>query len=387
MGIIPRKPPLALVFDIGSASVGAAIFEIGKNKVPKILYSIREPILLLPTLDLEQLLSLVFKTLDSVLGKAAKGGVGAPSMFFCVLGPTWHASQTRIVRYAKNTNFAFTTKLADELIQKEIHLFKEEQSPQYLEEGEMSVPIELKSLKIALNGYAVEHPLDRKAKELEMTILVSIAGKFFLEKVEAAVREHFHRDALKFSTLLIATYTIVRDLYLLPNFIMVDIGGELTAIALVKHDTLAESATFPMGKNFIIRETSKALGTSLDETRSLISLYQGGHADERVGARLAKAIGSARTEWLNHFEETLAHLSNDISIPSDIFISAGEELAGFFAETIQNERLSQYTLTDSKFRIKFLNVDALYGKVEFMGNARHDFPLAVEAIYINRYLC
>jgi len=49
MGIFSKpkeEKELALVFDIGSSSVGGAVFEIQKFGIPKIILSIREPIIL-----------------------------------------------------------------------------------------------------------------------------------------------------------------------------------------------------------------------------------------------------------------------------------------------------------------------------------------------------
>src|SRR3990167_9340196 len=128
MGIFSsgEKRKLGLVFDIGSSSVGGALFYIEKSKVPQIIHSVREPLVLLPKLDVDQFLSLTFKTLSTVAEKISKAGVGAPDKIFCVLGPAWYGSQTRIIKLVKNTPFTFTTKLADELIQKEIHLFKKD---------------------------------------------------------------------------------------------------------------------------------------------------------------------------------------------------------------------------------------------------------------------
>ncbi|OGI92417.1 hypothetical protein A2933_00450 [Candidatus Nomurabacteria bacterium RIFCSPLOWO2_01_FULL_46_18] len=389
MGIFSRgeKRKLGLVFDIGSSSVGGALFYIEKSKVPQIFHTVREPLVLLPKLDIDQFLSLTFKTLSTVAEKISQAGVGAPDKIFCVLGPAWYGSQTRIIKLAKNTPFTFTTKLADELIQKEIHLFEEEHLLRYLEEEERSIPIELKNLKISLNGYPTENPLFRRARELEMTIFISMGGKLFLEQAQAVIRDHFHRDEVKFSSLTMASFTAVRDLYSLSDFLLVNIGGEITAIALVKKDILCESNSFPMGRNFIIREVARELGVTLEEAKSLVSLYKDEHAEGRVRVKLEKAIGKIRSDWLKKFQESLAGLSNDISLPSDIFVIADPDLANFFSEMIKNEQLSQYTLTDSKFKINFLDEKALHGAVSFTGNATRDSALSLESIYINRYLC
>ena len=46
-----EKNELALVFDIGSSSVGGALFELEPSGIPKIIYSVREPIILEEEID------------------------------------------------------------------------------------------------------------------------------------------------------------------------------------------------------------------------------------------------------------------------------------------------------------------------------------------------
>ncbi len=382
-----EKNELALVFDLGSSSVGGALFEINKDKPPKIVYALREPLVLLPKPDIDQFLSLTFKTLSTVAGKIARAGVGAPERIFCVLGSPWYASQTRVVRLEKNSPFSFTAKLADELIQKEIIQFKQEHALEYQEEKDQSALIELKNMKITLNGYPTSEPLDKKVKELEMTLFVSVSAKHFLEKVKEIVGNHFHRNEVKFSSFAMASFTVARDLGPRDDFLLVDIGAEMTAISIVKKGILSESGSYPLGRNFIIRSVAGELQHSLDEAKTLVSLYKDEHTEDRLHLRLAKVIEKGRAEWLKKFQESLAGLSGDISMPSTVFVTADPDLADFFSETIKNERLSQYTLTDSKFETVFLNPEALHGAAAFAPNVLRDPHLVIESVYLNRYLC
>jgi len=64
----------------------------------------------------------------------------------------------------------------------------------------------------------------------------------------------------------------------------------------------------------------------------------------------------------------------------------GKDLADFFSETIKNEQFSQYTLTESKFEITFLNTEAFYRAAEFENNSIREPFLIVDSIYINRFL-
>ena len=390
MGIFGKcknKEELMLVFDIGSSSVGGALFYTQKSGAPKIIYSIREPVALENEINFDRFLASTVKSLEVVVNRICMAKLGAPKKIYCVLSSPWYASQTRVVKLKKNTPFVFNQKLADSLIQKEILLFEEEHLNKYVHAKDKIRPIELKNMKTILNGYGTQKPLNQKATELEMTIFISMSPEQVLQKIENAIGKHFYSKDIKFSSFVMASFAVARDMFVhQESFLLIDIGGEITDISMVKKDILCSSISFPMGKNFIIRGVSSALNYSLDEAKSLISLYKDGHMAPATEKKIEPIINKLRTEWLKKFQESLVNLSNDISIPATIFITVDPDLVHFFTETIKTEQFNQYTLTESKFRIIFLGAQALHGIAIFKENIVHDSFLIIEAIYINRFL-
>ena len=389
MGIFSKlkeKKELILVFNIGSSSVDGALFEAQSSGIPKIIFSAKELTKIEEKVDIDNFSLSMMKSLEIVAEKIYKAGLGAPSQIFCVLSSPWCVSQTRIINLNKNTPFVFTEKLADELIQKEIKLFEEEHTLKYGNSNDRVRMIELKNIKITLNGYEVSQSLNKKTKELEMNIFVSMGGEQILKKIEDTIGKYFHKK-IKFSSFLLSFFTIVRDMYLKQeNFLLLEIGGEVTDISMIKKNTLRESASFPLGCNFLIRRIALELGCSLGEAVSFISLFKDGHAEESVAKKLTLILNKLRTEWLKKFQDSLANLSKDISIPSTIYIVVDKDLVDFFSETIKTEQFSQYTLTESKFKIIFLNAELLDGIVIFKENVFREPFLIIDSIYINRFL-
>ena len=380
-----NRDQLVIVFDIGSFSVGGAVFYMQKTGTPKIVYSIREPITFEKEINFDQFLSLTIKSLDVVVNKICMKRFGSPDKIFCILSSPWYSSQTRVINLEKNTPFVFTSKFADSLVEKEITLFEEEHG---MKDGSNNiVPIELKNMKIMLNGYVADKPLNQKAKELEMTLFVSMSQSLILNKIKESISYHFDTSNIKFSSFVMACFSVARDMFVnQENFLLVDIGGEVTDISMVKKDVLCESASFPIGRNYIVRGVSSSLGCTLDEARSYISLYKDGHMDDAVTKKIGPIIDKLKIDWLKDFQESLANLSNDISIPSTIFLTIDKDLASFFSEVIKNEQYNQYTLTESKFRIIVLGTEALHGIAVFEENIIRDTFLIIEAIYINRFI-
>ena|SRR3989344_373757 len=390
MGIFSRtkekKGPM-LLFHIGSSFVGGALFWPEPSGTPKIIFSALEPIALGVKLETNQLFSQTLRALDIVAGRIHRSAQGAPQRIFCVLSSPWYASQTRTLQLKKNNPFLFTEKVANDLIKKEIKLFSEEHLSPYANTPDALRTIELKNVKTLLNGYETSEPLYQPAREIEMTIFISMSGETVLAKIEQTVARHFHSESIKFSSFAVASFTIIRDLLAQrDSFLLLDIGGELTDIFMVKKNVLRDSISFPLGRNFLLRGVAEGLGTSFSEAASLLSLFKDGHAEETVRKKLESVMARLRAEWLAKFQESLARLSDDISIPATVYVTTEGDLADLFAEIIRAEQFSQYTLAESKFNITILSPDSLHSLVAFAGEFVRDPFLTIDCVYLNRFL-
>lgn len=382
-----KKDELILVFNIGSSSVGGAFFFAPSSGIPKIIFSVREPVVIEEKVEIERFLSLTLKSLEVVADKIYRAGLGAPSKIFCVLSSPWYVSETRIISLEKNMPFLFTEKLADSLIQKEISRFGEEHMEKYANTGHSVRIIELKNIKIMLNGYETGKPLNQRTKELEMTVFISMSGEQVLRKIEETIGRHFRSAPIKFSSFVMASFAVVRDIYAeQENFLLVDIGGEVTDISMIKKNVIRESISFPLGRNFLTRGAAAILSCSLDEANSMISLFKDGHAEASLARKLTPVMDQLRTEWLKKFQESLANLSHDISIPSTIYIVIDKDLADFFSDTIKNEQFNQYALSELKFKVIFLSAAILHGVAIFEEPVIREPFLIIDSIYINRFL-
>ena len=376
-----------LVFDIGSGKVGGALFVMQDSGVPKIIFSATEQIPLEANFDIDRFLLSTTQSLETVVKKVYQAGLGAPKGIFCVLSSPWHISQTRTINFKKNTPFLFTTKLADSLVQKEIALFEEQHSIKQANTSDSKRIIELKNIKTTLNGYETPKPLNQNTKELEITIFLSMSEEEILKKIEDTIGKYFHQKQIKFSSFELASFAVVRDAHMeQEDFLLVDVGGEVTDLSMIKKDILCESITFPLGYNFLIRGIASGLGCALNEADSLFSLFKDGHAEESVTKKLTLILDQLKIEWLKKFQDSLANLSKDISIPSIIYMTTDKDFSDFFSQTIKAEQLNQYTLTNSKFEVTFLSTQAFHGLAMFEEPAIREPSLIINSIYINRFL-
>ncbi len=380
---LKKDPKLMLVFDIGSSSVGGALFLVNEQGSPQIIFSVREFIKLEDNIYFDKFLSSTMKTLEIVADKILKSRLGTPAKIFCVLSSPWYSSQIRNISLKKNTPFVFSSKLGDELIKKEVNLFEEENK----KNGNDFCLIELKNMRTVLNGYMTKKPLDQKVKDIEMSVFISMSQQDVLSSIRFTINNYFHQKDIQFSSFTLASFFVARDMVInQDNFTLVDVGGEITELSLIKKDALCSSVSFPIGYNYFVRELASDLKCSLDEAKSYLSLYKDNHASENAEKKLKPIIEKLKLAWLAKFQESLVLLSNDIFVSSAIFMTADEELAVFFAETIKNEEFNQYAFTESKFKVVYLGTQMLHGIAEYRQDVKRDSFITIESIYIDRFL-
>ncbi len=378
---------LTLVFDIGSSSVGGALFLRQSSGVPKIIYAVREQIRIEETVDIQKLLQDTMQAVKKVAGLMCLQGLGRPSSIYCVLSSPWYASQTRTVVLEKNAPFIFNDKLADSLIQKELKLFEDEHALKYNQTSNSIKSLEMRTMSTVLNGYVTTKPFGQKAEDLELTMFISMAESGFLKEIESSISRHFHEAKIEFITFILSSFVVARDMFVnKESFLLVNIGGEITDISMIKKDILREAISFPMGRNYIIRGVSKGMSCSIEDARSFISLYKEGHMSDELLHKMDLVMMALKTEWLKKFQESISIITTDISIPATVFITVDQDLSDFFSHTIKTEQFNQYTLTESKFRVLFLGTESLHGIAVLDDKTIRDPFLIIESIYINEFL-
>ena len=292
-----------------------------------------------------------------------------------------------MINLSKNTPFIFNAKLAEELTKKEIDLFEHEHMSETVNKNAPNRTIELKNIKTVLNGYETTEPLNKKITSLEMTVFISMGEEKVLKNIENVIAKCFHFKQIRFSSFILSSFTVVRDMQTQKeNFLLLDIGGEVTSISMVKKNILRESVSFPLGCNFLTRGVATGLECTLNEASSLISLLEDGHAEQKTIEKITPLMEKLSKEWLKSFQDFLANLSNDISIPATIYMTTNKNLADFFSQTIKSEQFNQYTLTESKFEINFLDTPTFHGLSVFEDGAVREPNIIIDSIYINRFL-
>jgi len=397
-----KNEELAVIFDIGSGSIGGALvllpiekpdqsfdlltlgFEENKKQKPKVLFTTRSQITFGENFNSENFLVQMTKALTDVAGKIEAVHLGAPVKAYCFLASPWQASQARIIRQNRYTPFILTSKMLSELVEKEINLFGQMQADQHTALGENIQLLNTEIMQVKLNGYKTSDRFGKKAKEMETALFVSISPDRVLGSLKYHIEKFFSLD-VKFYSFPFVSFVVSRDIF--PNesnFLIVDIAGELTDITLIKDEILEESISFPRGKNYFVRELGRRLNKNTDESKTLMNLFLSGRAEKKISENIKNTLKISKNDWLRSFGESLLEISSNKSLPTQVYLAADPEIANWIKSIIEEDQLHQYTVTESKFNVTILKSESL-GQFAALGPKAHsDSFLILESIFINR---
>lgn len=388
-----KKNNLALVYDIGNASVGGALVLLSEGKKPRIIYATRNDIANQNESTPAKLMSSIAKNLEIVSRDIEKSGLshlkftelgnGGPTKAFCVLSSPWYISQTRTILMKKDKAFAVTKKLIDELVTEEINNFKKSPLVKEKISSDKNALIESKITQIKLNGYETKSPEGKSAVTLQISLFLSLAPESIINLFGEKIKKVFNLEKIFFNSFPLASFSAIRKSTSQQNFIFADISGETTDVLLAKDGTLAEIVTFPLGKKSAVRELADKLKTTNEEALSLFYLYQEKKLSDEMENKISGILSEPSANWLKSFRNALVEIGDGFSLPSAVFFTSDKDSLGWFGSLIKKEDYGQFTLTESSFLIKSIDASSLGEYCQFDGTAKRDPFLAIGAIFAN----
>ena len=241
-----KKEKTIVILDIGSASVGGALVSIQKYKKPVVTYHVRENMVFQNDLNLERFLVSMLRSLESVLSQIKKSTKIPPSSFFCIFSSSWNISETKIIKIEKTKTTLISKEELEKLFKKDINVASIISKRKKVTKGGYEV-IDLKNIQIKLNGYETPRPYNKSAKTIEATIFISIGAKEVIKSIKNKIFHMFHSTKVEFSSFLLIAFNTVRDIFTdKKDFILLDITGEVTEVAIVKNNVLVSATSFPL---------------------------------------------------------------------------------------------------------------------------------------------
>ncbi|KKU68134.1 MAG: hypothetical protein UX89_C0007G0030 [Parcubacteria group bacterium GW2011_GWA2_47_16] len=385
---------VGVVLDIGSKSVAGAVFIPSPSGKPRILYATREKLFFRKNITGGELSSSMIKALDLILFHLNKYGVEhlrrtgiryTVESVDAVVSSPWNASETKVLTLKFSQRSLITEAVIEELISSEEKSFEKRFEGTAVEELTHEL-LERKILEMRLNGYPTGKPYGKWASELEIRMFSSIISSSTLQKMKKLIAKSFSEVVPRFHTFSAVAFTSLRDLFPeIQNFLIVQVGGEVSDIAIIKRGVITEVASAPCGHNSLIRAFGKICENHPECTlEGLIKIHGEVGIQTTEQKKVEVAVAETKAVWLDHFNTAISNFSEETFLPKVVFLLEERPYTSLFEVFLKEAESSQFTATAEPFVINTIDESMASTFAEFDKNVLPDEVLALEAGFTSK---
>jgi len=390
-----RKEEVAVVFDIGSGSIGATLVLLSNRDVPSLIFNVRAPITVSGKPDEKGFIRAMYVALDSVINSLTDSGLKhleftglrqrrIKSIIVTFTSP-WFLPQTRHVRYVQESPFEVTDRMLEEVVEQEINkVVHGDEVKKYLGTDEPARIIDKRLIHTRINGYETSKPDAKRGTELEARIFLALASEELLTSIEAKLDAAFGVRGIHFFSFPLVAYSTIRQIYAVEsNLVVADISGEMIDVVLAENGALEEVKAIPIGKNTFVRSVAESFGTDVTETLSLLRMYTEQSTDKKISEKIERVCGDVFQKTAEDLSMQLERQFNTSVLPRQLIVLADPDLIRSIARFTARNPRDECTLGTHTFAPVFITDGALDHYVRLNKGVRLDVFTVLNAIYFN----
>jgi hypothetical protein len=384
----PKKERLVAVFDIGSGSVGGAIVSLDKEEkesIPRIIASTRLNIesKSYPDTNFEAFAKEMLFTLEQTARDLFNFKKGAPEEIFCMLASPWYDSEIRNIKKSNLKKVGLNKNQIDLLTKEELIKLNREYNEKYKSDKDKRIVIEQYVSSFILDGQTKANPLGKKARNVEMDLVVSVSPKEIIKKIKEEIQKSFSVGKVDFMSFSSASYLAIRDNFVInkDTYFLVDISGQTTDITAIDRGFVKSFKSFSFGRKNIFRYLCNKLGIEAREAKNFFNLHNDNNLTNSLKNKIDPEISFLKTTWFKKFKQKIEEIKEEgVKTSKTFFITADDDVKKWFSKIIEESEKDE-TLLDP---YKGVNIIALDGS-EFLRsyypkNCRFDPFLAIATL-------
>ncbi len=328
----------SLILHVGSDRVTGALGIFSDKDRPHII-EVSEKIIKLDIHDDEiKFMKLFIGAAVNVADSLLRSGHFTPEHVYISLESPWFTGQTRTLYYSKKELFAFTEKIANNLIEEDFNRYKTEAEEVF---GEPLSVLDKSVIATKLNGYQIDEPYNKKAREVSISYYASLSPKFFVDNICLEL-EKIVRGKIRFFS---SSASLAGALYMtLPRYkklLTISIGGEVTELLYLENGILINAGTFPSGRNFLIRTLGSELKQNPLEIFSMLNMCSSGRAHENIQNKVETIVGSVEKSWRKHLRGGVLDVVGPAHSDIPVLVIGAPDTLPWFKKMIANEHLTK----------------------------------------------
>jgi hypothetical protein len=241
-------------------------------------------------------------------------------------GAPWYLPEFVDIHYEQTKNFNFTEKLLQKFIKNVIE--KKEQIDFEI--------IEKNIATILINGYEIDNPFQQKTKDVKICLSLSKISEETKANIENIISNKLHCDTIHHHSHVNVFHSFLKNYYYSnQNYVLIDIGGEITEMAIVRNSFLKTYLTIPIGSHLFVREFSKKINHDLHSTFSHLDLLVKDGLKPGVRRKLQNIFESIYDQYLEIIKNTLTN-QKITNFPNKFYIFCDQKNTEIFKKVFEN---------------------------------------------------
>lgn len=359
-----------VVVDIRSSSISAAFVVLKEGTLPHIVHALSYPVDPHATEPVDDALP---RTLETVLTgliqtgaqKVVALGYSADSDHVLVgVSSPWQSSKIATTRKDEEKPFTFTKAVLDNMTT--------DAEP---EKSGRKVVSQL-VLSTFLNGYETQNPFGREAKSVEAITLTTDIEETMYDKIHEVIRKTFHHKHIDLYAYMPELYAVLKDVA--PSqrdYLVCDVGADVSDIVLVKHGLLISSAVHPSGMRSILEAVHKSGLSS-----HTIPTSEHEVIDATRNASFGDNTEMAKTAWIEGMKVTLGAVAKEEPLPRSVCIASEAAVSDFVRRLLDAPELRSLWLSDEPLTLLPLTTAQFTPFVSMEQGALPSVPVLVLAL-------
>lgn len=389
-----KKERLVAVFDVGSGSVGGAIVKLPKEgeidkKRPEIISSVRFDIK--SKSDYKVDFESFTKDMLNALGKTANSlfnlKIGAPNEIFCMLASPWYDSEIKTIKESNLKKIKIDNNFIDRLTKKETEIIAKEYNYRFPLVKDKRLVIEQYVSSFILDGILTSNPFNKKARNIEMSLVVSASPKELIGRIKEVIKKSFSTEKIDFMSFASASYLAIRDNFEVnkDTYFLVDIAGQTTDLVAVEKGFIKAFKSFPFGSNNLYRYLANKFNLDKRDAKNLFNLYLGGNLSLAMHKKTYNEISFFEQTWARKLDEKIEEIKEQgIKTSRNFFVTADDNFKDWFTDVIYMAEKDD-TLIDENRGVNIIALDgSLFLHNYYNKKCRFDPFLAIATLALTK---
>ncbi|TSC68743.1 MAG: hypothetical protein G01um101470_1128 [Parcubacteria group bacterium Gr01-1014_70] len=314
----------AIAFDCGTAAVRAALFSYEEKNIftkPTVNEVIRFPFESISYSDSHFLKRKTLEGIRSVLDRIPYSY--RPHEILIGLSSPFYISKTvSISRERSWPQKPITKEEFDGIVTEAKEAYCKE-ALKHVTSAEL-VPFTAIALRTYVNGYPVEQAAGTAGRILEFLVRFEATTSDVYHSVSELCTHRFAGSGIQMTSVTLANALALRMLYgSEESFLVIDIGGEVSDVALVTGGVLQHTVSFPLGHALLLREAAVLLGVSPADADFIVSRHKEHALDHAKEKLLGPLIVEFEDMWRKKLLNILASYGEHYELPLRILLVGG----------------------------------------------------------------